>query len=182
MSTSSKKRHSNSERKIAALLNQLGIPADYSAQYKLVLQTECTRLVSIGKDVFGREQKMLPDAAAGWFEMKRAAASSGIELQPVSAFRAVDQQAAIIRTKLEAGQRIDEILKVSAAPGYSEHHTGRALDVTSPGYEPLDEVFDHSSAFKWLEKTAGQFGFRLSYPLNNPNGLAYEPWHWCWCK
>ena len=26
----------------------------------------------------------------------------------------------------------------------------------------------------------GEFGFHLSYPRDNPHGIAYEPWHWCW--
>jgi len=181
VSTDGNKQHNSFERKIAALRNQLGIPADYEVRYKLALQTECTHLVSIGKDVFGREQRMAPVAANAWFDMQRAAAVSGIELQAVSAYRSVDYQAGIIRRKLDTGQNMEDVLRVSTAPGYSEHHTGRALDITSPGYQPLERVFDTSPAFTWLNEAAEQFGFRLSYPRDNPHGVAYEPWHWCWC-
>jgi hypothetical protein len=42
----------------------------------------------------------------------------------VSAFRSVERQAEIVRRKLAAGGRIEEILTVCAPPGFSEHHTG----------------------------------------------------------
>jgi D-alanyl-D-alanine carboxypeptidase len=168
------------EKRIAELQEQLGIPEDYQAQHKLRPREECTQLISIGQDIFGRDQQMAPRAAQAWFDMKEAAASSGIELQAVSAFRSIDYQAGIIRRKLDAGLSMENILEVSAAPGFSEHHTGRALDITTPGFEPLEEVFEDSPAFKWLQKSAVKFGFKMSFPRNNPHGVAYEPWHWCW--
>lgn len=170
------------EKRIAELLERLGIPEDYQAQHKLRPCEECTQLVSIGQDIFGRDQQMAPQAARAWFDMKDTAASSGIELQAVSAFRSIDYQAGIIRSKLAAGLSMENILEVSAAPGFSEHHTGRALDISTPGYEPLEEVFEDSHAFQWLQKSAGEFGFVMSFPRNNPYGVAYEPWHWCWAQ
>jgi D-alanyl-D-alanine carboxypeptidase len=180
VSATKKNRLTPFGRRIAALQNQLGIRPDYATQCKLDLCEECTNPVSIGKDIFNRDQKMTPRAARAWFEMKAAAASSGIELQAVSAFRSVEYQAGIIEQKLDAGQSMEQILKVSTAPGYSEHHTGRALDISTPGFKPLEEEFENSPAFKWLEKTAGNFGFRMSFPKNNHHGVSYEPWHWCW--
>ncbi len=112
--------------KIAALQKQLGIPENYGAVHQLELCEECAELVSIGKDIFDRDQKMTPQAAQAWFEMKDAAAAGGIELQAISAFRSVEYQAGIISRKLDAGQSMAQILKVSAAPGYSEHHSVRA--------------------------------------------------------
>ena len=168
------------ERRIAALQRQLGIPENYAAQRGLEPCVECTHFVSIGQDIFGRNQQMTPRAARAWFDMEAAATSSGIELQVVSAFRSVDYQADIIKRKLDAGQNMHDILKVSAAPGFSEHHTGRALDISTPGFEPLDESFETSTAFDWLQYSAANYGFRMSYPRNNRHGVCYEPWHWCW--
>ena len=85
-----------------------------------------------------------------------------------------------MRRKRERGLSIDEILKISAAPGYSEHHSGRAIDLTAPGYAALEEEFEKSPSFAWLRRHARRFGFALSYPRNNRRGIAYEPWHWCW--
>lgn len=75
---------------------------------------------------------------------------------------------------------MQQILEVSAAPGFSEHHTGRALDLTTPGGPVLEEPFEHTDAFAWLSESAGSFGFHLSYPRGNSHGIAYEPWHWAW--
>ena len=168
------------EKEIAALQKQLGIPPDYATKHKLNLCEECEYTVPIGKDIFDRDQTMALPAARAWFEMKTAAASSGVELQAVSAFRSVDYQAGIIRKKLVAGQKMENILKVSAAPGYSEHHTGRAVDITTPGFPVLEEEFEQSGAFSWLLESAADFGFSMSYPRGNPHGVAYEPWHWAW--
>ena len=112
--------------------------------------------------------------------MRDAAANDRIALQVVSAFRSAEYQLGIIQRKLERGQSIDEILRVSAAPGYSEHHSGRVVDLTTPGYAALEEEFENSPAFGWLHEHAPRFGFTLSYPRDNPHGIAYEPWHWCW--
>ena len=70
------------------------------------------------------------------------------------------------------------ILQVNAAPGFSEHHSGLALDIGTPGEPPAEETFEHTAAFAWLQSDAGQHGFAMSYPRDNPNGIVYEPWHW----
>lgn len=49
---------------------------------------------------------------------------------------------------------MDEILRTSAAPGYSEHHTGRCVDFTTPGCTAPEEAFERSSAFRWLQRNA----------------------------
>lgn len=167
-------------RNIARMHREFGIPPDYARARRLPLQPEARRLVPVGPDIYRREQRLLPAAANAWRAMVLAAAADGVELQLVSAFRPVDYQAGILRRKLEKGQSIDAILRVSAAPGYSEHHSGRAVDVTTPGYPVLEEVFEESAAFAWLSEHAGTFGFSLSYPRDNPHGVSYEPWHWAW--
>jgi len=90
----------------------------------------------------------------------------------------VRYQADLIRKKLAAGQSIEAILRVNAAPGFSEHHTGRAVDVATPGTRPLTEEFDASPAFDWLRQHAGRYGFAMPYGRDNVYGFAYEPWHW----
>jgi D-alanyl-D-alanine carboxypeptidase len=96
----------------------------------------------------------------------------------VSGFRSIDYQAALIRKKIEAGQRIENILAVNAAPGFSEHHSGMAVDIATPGSRPLTEEFEATDAFRWLQEAAAGFGFSMTYPRENPWGIAYEPWHW----
>ncbi|MGA8276929.1 MAG: M15 family metallopeptidase [Rhodanobacteraceae bacterium] len=168
------------KRAIARQMRAFGVPADYARRRGLVRVREPARLVCIGEDIHGRMQRLTPRAARACVRMRAAAAADGVDLQYVSAFRSIGYQFGIFCGKLERGQPIEEILRVSAAPGYSEHHSGRALDLTTAGYAPLEEAFECSAAFAWLQLRAGAFGFTLSYPRGNPHGIAYEPWHWCW--
>jgi len=158
----------------------LGVPADHGRSRALRRVREPAHLEFIGIDTQQRAQWLAPRAASAWRRMQAAAAADSIVLQVVSAFRSVEYQLGIVRRKRERGQTIAEILRVSAAPGYSEHHSGRALDLTTPGHAPLEEEFEASPAFAWLRAHATRFGFRMSYPRDNPHGIAYEPWHWCW--
>jgi D-alanyl-D-alanine carboxypeptidase len=167
-------------RQVARLHRALGIPPGYARDRDLPLQPEARTLESVGRDIYRREQRLIPPAAAAWHSMTAAAAADGIELQLVSAFRSVAYQEGILRRKREKGQPIAEILSASAAPGYSEHHSGRAVDLTAPGCSVLEEDFEGSEAFAWLHRRAGEFGFSLSYPRDNPHGVIYEPWHWAW--
>ena len=96
----------------------------------------------------------------------------------VSGFRDFEYQASLIRRKLEAGHEIDDILKVNAAPGFSQHHTGCAVDIATPGSRPLTEEFENSEAFDWLGRRSAEFGFSLSFAKYNAFGFIYEPWHW----
>jgi D-alanyl-D-alanine carboxypeptidase len=128
----------------------------------------------------GQPVRLAPRAAAAWKRMAAAAAREGIALLPLSGFRSVARQAEIVRAKLASGETLTEILQLVAAPGCSEHHTGRAIDVGSSRATKLDALFARTAAFRWLKGHARKFGFRLSYPPKNVHGIAYEPWHWCW--
>jgi D-alanyl-D-alanine carboxypeptidase len=155
-----------------------GIPADYGASRGLAPQPEATELVSIGNSPDGREIRLSPAAALAWARMQGAASAAGVAVVAISGFRSVERQREIIGAKLQAGQAIDDILRTVAAPGYSEHHTGRALDVAVPENTTLTEAFEETPAYEWLGAHAHEFGFRLSYPRGNPHGIAFEPWHW----
>ncbi len=160
---------------------QLGIPADYAQRAERRLQPEAKRLVFIGRaQDDGRILRLTPRAATAWKRMQAAAAKDGATLLPLSAFRSVARQTTIIRRKLARGQVIEDILRVSAVPGCSEHHTGRALDLGSPKAMTLTAAFARTREFRWLKRHATKFGFHLSYPRGNRSGIAYEPWHWCW--
>ncbi|MBM3845453.1 MAG: D-alanyl-D-alanine carboxypeptidase family protein [Verrucomicrobia bacterium] len=166
------------EKRVGCILEGLGIPDAAVRERSLVLQAEVQDLISVGMDSRGRDQRLTPCAAGAWKGMQRAALADGVELQLVSAFRSVDYQREIWLRKLAAGQTVAQILSVNAPPGYSEHHTGRAVDITEPGIEPLTEAFEGTQAFGWLRSKAEAFGFGLSFPRGNRFGFVYEPWHW----
>jgi len=160
------------------LHQELGIPADYGADGGPPAFEEAQRLVEVGPNLVGHIQRLTPDTATRWRAMVEAADSVGIQLLIVSGFRGIDYQAGLIRKKIEAGQSVAQILRVNAAPGHSEHHTGCAVDIATPGSRPLTEEFETTSAFRWLESRAIEFGFSMTYPRDNPWGIAFEPWHW----
>jgi len=160
------------------LHRELGIPNNYGAGGTRREFAEATDLVEVGPNLVGRMQRLTPDTAASWQAMSLAAQDDGITLMMVSGFRSVAYQAGLIRKKIESGQELSDILAVNAAPGFSEHHTGRAIDIAAPDSRPLSEEFESSKAFGWLEKHASKYGFSMSYPRENPQGFIYEPWHW----
>ena len=160
------------------LHQELGIPADYGRDGTKPVFQEATELVEVGPNLVGRMQSLEPQTAERWAAMVRAAAADGVQLLMVSGYRSIDYQARLIRKKINAGQSVSEVLEVSAAPGHSEHHTGRAIDIATPGSRPLTEEFEESAAFNWLTENAANFGFSMSYPRDNRHGFIYEPWHW----
>lgn len=164
---------------LRALHDSLGIPTTYHETTKLKCYSTPEELISIGDDVYGRPQRLEKHAASAWFAMRAHAKSDGITLQVVSAYRSAEYQAEVIQRVLDKGERIEQILLRIAAPGYSEHQSGCALDLTTPGFEPVEEEFEQSQAFAWLIRFAKQHRFELSYPRSNPFGVIYEPWHWC---
>lgn len=169
------------ELKLKKIWAELGIPHDYPAQRGLPRQRGAARLASLGRAPDDNKiVRLAPRAAAAWTRMHRAAKQDGIELLPLSGYRSIARQIALIRGKLADGEKIGDILRLVAAPGCSEHHTGRAIDIGSPDDPDLDEDFARTAEFRWLRRHAAKFGFSLSYPRRNPHKIAYEPWHWCW--
>jgi D-alanyl-D-alanine carboxypeptidase len=156
----------------------LRIPRDYGRNPRRPKFKEAAALEEVEPNLVGTMQRLVRETATAWREMKRSAEGAGVQLLLVSGFRSIRHQADIIRRKLAAGQSIEAILAVNAAPGYSEHHTGRAVDIATPGTRPLTAEFDSSAAFRWLEVNAGTFGFHMPYGRNNRFGFEYEPWHW----
>jgi zinc D-Ala-D-Ala carboxypeptidase len=125
--------------------------------------------------------KLRRAAAKAYREMAAAAARDGVTLTPLSGFRSkTDQQGLYFDIKAERNQTPAERAKVSAPPGYSEHHTGYALDIGDGGVPAMNlEVgFEKTPAYQWLAANANRYQFELSFTKGNPQGVSYEPWHW----
>ncbi|QFZ91550.2 M15 family metallopeptidase [Synechococcus elongatus] len=120
-------------------------------------------------------------AAKAFDNLQAAAAREGIRLLPLSGFRSKqDQQALFFDVKAERNQSVTERASVSAPPGYSEHHTGYAIDIGDADQPAthLETTFEQTAAFRWLQANAKRFSFELSFPRNNSQQVSYEPWHW----
>jgi D-alanyl-D-alanine carboxypeptidase len=165
--------------RIEVRLQRLGIDAaSYESRTGLALVAEPAWLALAGFDRYRRPLWLHVDAARAWGSLHDAALRDGVALDAISGYRSHDYQLGIFERKLARGQSVDDILSVNAAPGYSEHHSGLALDIGAPGEPPAEESFERTPAFDWLRANAHEHGFAMSYPRDNPHGIVYEPWHW----
>lgn len=145
-------------------------------------QAQLSSLEVVDIDWKGRPFILTKSTAIAWRQMLNSAINDGIVLHPISGFRSYLQQREIIANKLNKGKSLDVILTETAIPGFSEHHTGRAIDISTADQFELNESFANTAAFSWLCKNAPRFDFALSYPHDNRKGIVYEPWHWCFAE
>ena len=164
---------------LQALWEELGIEPHFFEGRKLCIYPEAKQFVEVD-DIDG-PYRICPEVLSPWLTMRDAAKAEGLNILMVSAFRSYEYQAGLIRRKLEQNIPIQEALTVVAAPGFSEHHTGFAIDINSPECEEaVTEYFEDTPEFTWLTQHAHKYGFYMSFPKGNPQGYIYEPWHWCW--
>ena len=124
------------------------------------------------------------EAAAyeAYLKLKSALAEEGVFVDLDSAYRSVAaQQDIVVRFTEKYGA--DDVTQYVAVPGYSEHHTGLALDLylNIDGEDVyLNEDMDQYPEI-WAKIHAGlsSFGFILRYPEGKEDitGYSYEPWH-----
>jgi zinc D-Ala-D-Ala carboxypeptidase len=120
-------------------------------------------------------------AAKKYRAMITAARSAGVNITTISAFRSISEQERLFfEVGAQRGQKPTKRAEVSAPPKHSEHHTGYAVDLGDSGVPSvnLNTTFDTTPAYKWLAANAARYGFELSFPKDNPQGVSYEPWHW----
>lgn len=159
---------------------ELGIDSSILENYKLPLCKEpnVKDLEVVDIDIEGRPFVLVSSAAQAWREMVEAARKDRIPLLPYSGFRSYVYQKQILKRKLDSGHTLESILTENAIPGYSEHHTGRAVDISES--RVLETKFELTESFTWLTQNASKFNFYMSYPKDNTKGIIYEPWHWCY--
>ena len=125
--------------------------------------------------------RLRSSAAAQYEDMTRAAAQQSIRLVPLSGFRSqAEQETIFFNLKAQRGQDAQTRAEVSAPPGYSEHHTGYAIDIGDGNQSGthLNDSFADTRAYQWLDTNAVRYGYELSFPPDNFQGVAFEPWHW----
>lgn len=168
------------DRTLTEIHEALGIEQRHLAANRLSFHEEPRfeelRVVEI--DFEGRPFVLLSSAAQAWSRMQAAARDERVSLLPFSGFRSYLRQKVLIESHLKKGRPIEDILTHIAIPGFSEHHSGRAVDIHANGRALLEEEFENTDAFAWLTANAHRFDFRLSYPRANASGIIYEPWHW----
>lgn len=127
--------------------------------------------------------KMDSSVEEPYARMRTEASGDGISLWISSAYRSRDLQSELFEREVETYEKtsptyseaVSAAEKSVARPDYSEHATGLALDLNG-----VEDNFDQSAAFHWLDKHAQDYGFVLRYPKDKQNitKIKYEPWHY----
>ncbi len=119
---------------------------------------------------------MRADTAAAYTEMKTAAAKNGMRIKAVSGYRSVEYQAGLYNRYLSEDSR-EKVDRYSARPGYSEHHTGMAIDL----FGSVDGLrnFENSPEGLWVREHCWEYGFIIRYTedIEEVTGYENEPWH-----
>lgn len=115
-----------------------------------------------------------------WLKFKKQALIDGFDIEVESAYRSIEYQEKVYKEIAE--DKGEEYARTHVAiPGYSEHHTGLALDVCIKiGDEyKIDYDLIETGIVKYMEENAHKFGFIIRYPKDKENitGYNYEPWH-----
>jgi D-alanyl-D-alanine carboxypeptidase len=144
-------------------------------------EAPANKLRTIGRAGDGYEIRLHEAAAKSYLKMEADAKADGIDFVVISGFRTIaEQQELFFDISKQRNQTPAQRAKVSAPPGHSEHHTGYALDIGDAAVPSanLSTNFEKTAAFQWLQSNAAKYGFEMSFPPNNPQGVMYEPWHW----
>jgi len=146
-------------------MNENYVPAYLFSIPELYLYNE-KRAEQINVDVWPYLKNMLDTAKA-----------NGHTLYIKSGYRSFSEQQSI-KSAFTVTYGAGTANSFSAEQGYSEHQLGTTIDLIAPGLGGvLDESFDRTNEYKWLQSNAHRFGFVLSYPKGNAY-YVYEPWHW----
>lgn len=146
------------------------LPEDWEEKVQL---TESTN--SVGDKVLTEK-----NAYAAYLKLKEDLEKEGIHTELDSAYRSVAEQQKIIDDFTEK-YGAEYAAEYAAVPGYTEHHTGLALDL----YLIVDgkTVYENEDLVKYPEIWAKiheklpEYGFILRYPKDNDLGYPYEEWH-----
>lgn len=162
------------ETDIAVVVNkERGLPDNYEP-------TDLTE-PNVDFSFSGKSEKrmMRKEAAQALEKLFKQASADGIKLYGVSGYRSRATQVSVYNNNVKT-QGQAEADKVSARPGFSEHQTGLAIDVSSQSAKfGLEEVFGATKEGKWLAEHAHEAGFIIRYPKGKESitGYSYEPWH-----
>ena len=121
-------------------------------------------------------------AYTAYKRLKASLEEDGIKVDLDSARRSVKEQQRIMNDFIkEYGE--DYAKKTVAQPGYSEHHTGLALDlyliVDGKDITENEDMIKYTKIWSKIHKKLADYGFILRYlkDMEHITGYGYEPWH-----
>ena len=148
------------------------LPDDWES--KVVLEEATNR--------YGETYKVEKKALEQFLKLQKELADEGIYIELDSTTRSVaEQQKLWDDWTVEKGE--DYVKKYVAVPGYSEHHTGLAIDVCldkdGKRIDDNDEMIAEREIFAKVHEKLAKYGFILRYleGKDAETGYSYEPWH-----
>ena len=156
-----------------ALVNKTHkLPDDWEANLETVHMTN-----SVGDDV-----EVEAKAYDAYLKLKAELEKDGVYVDLDSARRSVaDQQRIMDEFTEEYGA--DYAAKTVAKPGYSEHHTGLALDlyliIDGKDVVENEDMIQYPEIWSKIHAKLADYGFILRYLDGSEHitGYGYEPWH-----
>ncbi len=153
---------------------QTKLPDDWEEKVELV----------DAKNAWDEDIKVEKKAYEAYLKLKDAVAKDGVTIELDSTYRSVKaQQELWDRWSADPEKGPEYVKKFVAVPGYSEHHTGLAIDICLRKNGELvydnDEMIADRESFAKIHSKLADYGFILRYLENRQDstGYTYEPWH-----
>ena len=173
------KQNSNDKYDYLVLVNKYSqLPDDWENNVELVTTKNAwDEEIKVEKEAFEQFKKLKKEVDKDLEEF-----NTTIELD--STYRSVNGQQELWDTWSKDPEKgIDYVRKFVAVPGYSEHHTGLAIDICLKKDGKLiydnDEMIAEREIFSKVHAKLSKYGFILRYleGRDEITGYAYEPWH-----
>ena len=137
----------------------------------------CEDLVTMGLEFAYTGKEISNEAYSSFKRLVRDAKKEGLTIIANSTYRSYEDQEIVYHQKIDQlGQEGADL--IATKPGFSEHQTALAVDVSTPGYTTT--TFETSEEYAWLQENAHKYGFILRYPKGKKHitGIEYESWHY----
>lgn len=157
---------------VVEVSNQDSINVLVNKYNKLPSKYEPSDLVTLDEK-YG-SAKLRNVAADAFIKMAKAAKNDGYNIKVINGYRSELYQQRMFDKYLE-NNTFENVLKLTAKPGFSEHQTGLAVDINN-----VENSFTNSKEYKWLQINAREYGFIERYPKDKEyiTGYTHEPWHY----
>ena len=136
------------------------------------------------KNAWNEEVKLEKETYKQYKRLEKELKKDGVIIVLDSVYRSVkEQQDLWDRWSKDPEKGIEYAKKYAAVPGYSEHHTGLAVDIVIKKdgklIEENEDMIKEKEIFKKIHKKLSKYGFILRYleGRDDITGYTYEPWH-----
>ncbi len=125
-----------------------------------------------------KDIRICKEAATAYVKMSEAAEIEGIHMRVIHGYRSYDEQLEILEKLIKTNGE-EKARSIGAPAGFSEHHTGLAMDVGGEKDEEGRFITSNKEVYKWIEDNCYVYGFMLKNLKGKEHitGTKYEPWH-----